>query len=541
MRTLLRISRAIALGWLPLLCGVSLSSWTQAQEGEEKEQAEEKKEEAGAEKKKEEKEEEEEERWYAIVGGDVYTGDGAVLRGATVLAKNGVIEEIGHDLWLPEGTEKLDARGMRVYPGLVALSATTRITRGLFSTGDEASEGPDETPHEDDLHPDDEGDEVHRASGDTGFDGHIDIGERLPDLAAEGEKAEIEDTFDPFSEFLVLALATGITCAEQSDAAVKLKRNEIDGILLREKYLTTIAWSHRNPASIRSAKEKFEAAAKYLREYRDWQDKEDKNLAEPDKKSVDTSTLRVLRGERLARFNNDEREDLLSIARLAQRYGFRPVIFGCREGWTVADELGRAGAFAVITPRDHRPKDEELVRPGGSSIENAAKLHQAGVQVAVIPTNTSFDLGGITGHDLLHLPVEAAFAVRGGLSNEAALQSLTLVPARILGVDNRIGTLEKGKDLDAIVTDGDVLHYQTFVQYAVVDGKLVYDKEKELFYAHIRPRPTLPPLDAGEAAPAAEPPAEEQATEEKTTEEGSEEENGGEEEGEEESEEGGQR
>jgi adenine deaminase len=110
------------------------------------------------------------------------------------------------------------------------------------------------------------------------------------------------------------------------------------------------------------------------------------------------------------------------------------------------------------------------------------------------------------------MPVEAGFAVRGGLSNAAALEAMTIVPARILGVDHRVGSLELGKDCDAIVTDGDLLHYQTFVQYTVVDGKLVYDKEKELYFAHIRPRPKKPE----EPAPAAaeEPKAEEEKAEE---------------------------
>src|SRR5206468_12175349 len=106
------------------------------------------------------------------------------------------------------------------------------------------------------------------------------------------------------------------------------------------------------------------------------------------------------------------------------------------------------------------------------------------------------------------LPVEAGFAVRGGLPDDAALAAMTIVPARVLGIDHRVGSLERGKDCDAIVTDGDILHYQTFVQYAVVDGKLVYDKEKELYFAHIRPRPKKP-----EAPAAAEPKAEEKAGE----------------------------
>ena len=88
----------------------------------------------------------------------------------------------------------------------------------------------------------------------------------------------------------------------------------------------------------------------------------------------------------------------------------------------------------------------------------------------------------------MHLPIEAAFAVRGGLSEQAALASITIMPARALGVDHRVGTLEIGKDCDLIVTDGDLLHYETFVQFAVVEGKVVYDKQEELYFAHIRPR-----------------------------------------------------
>ncbi len=424
----------------------------------------------------EEAEKEEEERWFAIVGGDVYTGTGGVLRGTTLLGRNGQIREIGRDLVLPEGTETLEATGMRVYPGLVAIDATSRISGGLFGALEDESEQ-------------EEGVDVALAYALRALVGAPDGQEQT-----EG-KSEIEDSFDPFSQYLVLALATGITTAEQQNAAIKLKRGEIDGVLLRDRFLTTIVWSISNPSSVQSAREKFAKAAEYLRKFREWDklsEKRKKEEKEPSKRGVDPGVLSVLKGETLARFNANSREDLLGIARLAQEYGFRPVIVGCQEGWTVAEELGRAGSYAVITPRDRSPKDERFLRPGGTSIENAAILWRSGVQVAIRPMTTAFDLGGITGRDLMHLPVEAGFGVRGGLPEAAALQAITVVPARILGCDHRVGTLEIGKDLDAIVTDGDLLHYETFVQYAVVDGKLVYDKEKEIFFAHIRPRPKRP-------------------------------------------------
>src|SRR5688572_21807358 len=111
-------------------------------------------------------------RWFAVTGADVYTGTGAVLRGATVLAKNGVIRKIGYDVDLPDGTEALDATGYRVYPGLVAISSS-----GLF-----------------------------------------------------GGSSDLEHSFDPFNQQLVLALTSGLTSAVQGNEAGKLKKGEIEEI-----------------------------------------------------------------------------------------------------------------------------------------------------------------------------------------------------------------------------------------------------------------------------------------------------------------------
>ena len=390
--------------------------------------------------------------WFAVTGGDVYTGTGAYLRGATVLAKDGKIESIGHDLFIPEDAHRLDAAGMRVYPGLVATSSS-----GLL--------------------------------GGTG---------------------DLVDTLDPFSSMMVLGLAAGITTTGQSNQVAKLKRGELEGAVLTEKAFATLTWS--GAGGKRSLKEKFKATASYLRAYREWEElvKKDKELKEPSKRGADSTVLAVLKGKSRAKFSANGRDDLLGIARLAQQYGFRPVIAGCAEGWTVAEELGRAGAMAIVTPRYRRSKEESLVRDGGSSIENAAILHRAGVPVAVIPASKSVNLGGIAGRDIMHLIIEAGFAVRGGLPEKNAIEAITITPARMLGVGHRVGSLEVGKDCDLIVTDGDLLHYETFVQYAVVDGKLAYDKQEELWFAHIRPRPEAEvseaePVDAGERAEDIEP------------------------------------
>ena len=381
----------------------------------------------------EDAEEEEPDEWLAVVGGDVYTGTGAVLRSATVLSKNGRIEQIGYGVDVPEDAEVVDAKNFRVYPGLVAFNST-----GLFGT-----------------------------------------------------TSDFEDSVDPFNSRMTLALAGGITTAGQSQNAVKLKRFDIDDPVVSSGVLASISFSNRNPTGKAEFKKKLRRATEYQREYAEYEElkKEDEDLKEPSKKGLDANVQAILQGRKRAFFSVNQRSELLEIARLAQEYDFRPVIQGCLEGWTVADELGRAGAYAIVTPRFRSDKSETLVRDGGSTIENAAILHRSGVQVAVIPNSTGVDMVGIVGRDIMHLPIEAGFAVRGGLPEDAAFAAITSVPARILGASDRIGTLDVGKDCDLIVTDGDVLHYETFVQWAVVDGKVVYDKEDELFFAHIRPRP----------------------------------------------------
>jgi len=404
-----------------------------------------------------EEEEAPKDRYLVVVGADIHTGTGEVLRDGRLLAKNGEIVAIGYDDFEVPGLdfgqdvgeeergyelEIIDASNVpngRVYPGMVSITSS-----GLL-----------------------------------------------------GGSGDLRDTIDMFNPNMILGLAAGITTTGQSSSTAKLKRYvpgdparefDFDGVVIGGKTLSTVSWS--SGASKRSMREKLDKAAAYIRSYREWEVlvKKDKGLKEPSKSGVDSTALSILRGELFAKFTADYQDDLSSIAALAIKYGFRPVISGCREGWVVADELGRAGAMAIVTPRGRRSKDERLVAEGGSSIENAAILHSHGVQVTIVPSSRGVDLGGIAGRDIMHLPIEVGFAVRGGLPADAALASVTTVPARILGVGHRVGTLEVGKDCDLIVTDGDLLHYQTFVQYTVVDGDTVYDKQDELYFAHIRPR-----------------------------------------------------
>jgi hypothetical protein len=403
--------------------------------------------------------------WLAIVGGDVHTVTDGVMRNATVLCRDGRILEVGAGLRVPDGARVVQAAGMQVYPGLVAVDSA-----GLL----------------------------------------------------RGGGASARDGFDPFSLNLDLALTGGLTTVQGSDTVVKLTRGTLDGFLLRTKPWLELNVSPTSPSSRRDLRDKFAAAREHLRELRAWRTAKELDRQEgeePKPEGVDGDALALLRGEAAARFNADGVKDLAAICDFLEEFPIEAVIFGGREAWTLAGRLGRVGARLVITARDKAWADETLNRPSGWTIENARILHEHGVEFAILPQSAGFSTGGILGRDLMNLPLEAAFAIRGGLPQEAALRALTLDAAKILGVEDRIGSIEPGKDADLIVCGGDLFHYRTFVEWAVVGGRVVYDKQKAPFFAHIRPRPeasaeeVLDQVHEAAVEANAEPPAAEPAPE----------------------------
>lgn len=384
--------------------------------------------------------EQEQERFLAVINGRVHTVTGPVLERGTVLCKGGAIAAIGTDVHLPQECEIIDAAGMYVYPGLVAAAAS-----GIHGG----------------KHP--------------------------------------QDTTDVYSLRMCVALAGGITTAIAGDCVAKLTFGSTDDMVLREDAYVTLDYSTRKPLGRAQLRADLEKVRAYLRDlHRFEREKErDQDAQPPEKdwlKGKYQQYLKLLNREAVAVASADTTQQLRDLAELATSYGFDLVIRGACEGWIAAPQLGRAGASAVVTPRTSRYPDERFNRPTGSSIENARILQDSGVRVALAPLSPSIGFGGLAGRDLLHLNMEAAFAVRGGMSNDDALAAITIDAARVLGVDDRVGSLELGKDADLLVCSGDLLHYMTQVHYTIVNGRVVYDKSQETLFAHIRPAGEIEPV-----------------------------------------------
>ena len=173
----------------------------------------------------------------------------------------------------------------------------------------------------------------------------------------------------------------------------------------------------------------------------------------------------VLSGERIVQYHTHRHNDIATVLRLREEFGFRVVIQHGTEAWKLADELAAAGVPVSITFIDAPGGKEETL---DWSLEAGAILERAGVDVAF---NTD---DFITDSRLLRRA--AALAVRNGMSRAGALEALTLAPARMLGLADRVGSLEAGKDADFVVLSGDPLSVYATVEQTWVEGRLIYDR-----------------------------------------------------------------
>jgi imidazolonepropionase-like amidohydrolase len=176
--------------------------------------------------------------------------------------------------------------------------------------------------------------------------------------------------------------------------------------------------------------------------------------------------VEVLDGKRVIHFHTHRHDDIMTVLRLQKEFGFRVVLHHVSEGWKVANEIAKAKVPTSIILIDS---------PGGKletmdiRFETPAILDKAGVLVGFHTDDN------IT--DSRWFMREAAIAVRAGMSREKALYGLTMANAKILDLDDRVGSLEKGKDADFIILSGDPLSVYTHVLQTWVEGNKVFDRD----------------------------------------------------------------
>lgn len=155
-------------------------------------------------------------------------------------------------------------------------------------------------------------------------------------------------------------------------------------------------------------------------------------------------------------------DDIMTAIRIAKEFDVEMVLEHCTEGHKIADILQQHGYPAVVGPSFVNRAKVELK---DKTFETPGILAKAGVRVAIMTDHS------VT--PIQYLPLCAALAVRNGMTYEDALKAITLWPAQTLGVADRIGTLEVGKDADVVVWNGKPLSIEAECEVVLINGKIV--------------------------------------------------------------------
>ena len=382
----------------------------------------------------------------AITGGVVYSISDGVKRGHTILIHEGRIEALVPPDEVLAGYEVLDATGRIVLPGLI----DARTSAGLFGDGT----GFQNADHEELTDPD------------TAWVRAIDALNPADPVFADAREAGIT----------TLLTGPGTTnVAGGLSAVVKTARDTVDAMLVREPAGLQIGLGRPPVDAYRSKdklwtrmgvvallRERLSAARAYLARL-------ERAESEPDKAPDEDFRLApyvgLLQRRYPARVRVATAEDAWTALRLVDEFGFDLVLEQLTEGHLAGlpDELARRDVPCVVGP----------MMKGGKSFETKALtfrtpsvLAEAGAPIALC-----------TGHPSrpIHLlALEASLAVRAGLDQEVALRSITLNAAAALGLDDRLGSIEPGKDADLAIFDGDPLLPTSRVTHTLIGGRVVY-------------------------------------------------------------------
>lgn len=193
--------------------------------------------------------------------------------------------------------------------------------------------------------------------------------------------------------------------------------------------------------------------------------KAQENAAKTDKPKDQKSVImmRVINREVPLLITAEAAQDIMTAIRIAKEFNIRIVLDGVSDGHLIANEIKAAGFPVIVHPT--------MARPGGDrqnlSLENASKLRAAGIPVAL--------QSGYEGYVPKTRVVlfEAAMAAANGLSKRDAIATVTIDAAKILGLDNRIGSIEAGKDGDLALYDGDPFEWTSHCTATVINGRVV--------------------------------------------------------------------
>jgi imidazolonepropionase-like amidohydrolase len=392
---------------------------------------------------------------FAIVGAKIVTVTGGVIDNGTILIRDGKIAAIGTNVSVPAGAERIDGKGLSVYPGMIDAATNmglTEIAQGANATVDVSEVGnmnPNAraikgiNPHTSHIN-------VTRVNGITTVLSHPTGG------LISGQSAIINLNGSTQDEMAVVAdnalvinfprVATGGGFGGFAFAQGPPPADVNEAVRRRDQ-------------QVEELKKIFSEAEAYLKAREARRKDPDLPIVPVDLKLEAMGPY--LRGERPVLLLAQRERDIRAAVKFAADMKLKAIIVGGQDAWKVADDLKKNNIAVIYTNIYALPVQQD--DPYDYLFEAPSKMQQAGVKFAISTGND--------GSEARDLPYHAGLAGAFGLSKEEALKSVTIYPAEILGIADRMGSLEVGKVANVVVTDGDLLDPRTNVKYVFINGR----------------------------------------------------------------------
>ena len=371
----------------------------------------------------------------ALVGARVHTAAGPAIENGTIVFQDGVITALGADVSPPGDAEVVDLSGMVIMPGML--------------------------------------------------DNHSHIGADSRDLnefpTRFGPQHRIRDVLSPDDAFWKDAVQGGVTTVVtgpgsgevSSGQAIVIKTwgESIDERIVKERGGLKIAMGRKRPdqspttsmAVTALLRAKFIEAQEYQAKRDAWEEGGREGPAPPRDLAME-AVGRVLSGEDRIRSHVHSAHDILSIIRLSQEFDFGLTIHHSTEAYKVADDIAAAGIDVVGLPLFTRIALSDEVMATGTV------MNEKGVRFAFHTDDPVVGSKWQRGN--------AGLGIRYGMTEQQALEAVTINPAAIAGVEDRVGSLGVGKDADIVVLSGTWYEVSSLVTRVYVDGRVAYDREE---------------------------------------------------------------
>ncbi|MBP8613571.1 MAG: amidohydrolase [Firmicutes bacterium] len=389
----------------------------------------------------------------AIVNGKVLTITNGTIDEGVVLMSNGKIKAVGKDIPVPEDAQVFDAKGKFVTPGLIDshshLAVFGEPSVWANSDGNEVTDPI--TPQLrgiDALNPRDPAiadvltggvTTVYTGPGSANLIGGTGFAMKL-------RGRTVDEMVIPGTEAMKMALGENPkrVYGEAQKRAPNTRMGNAgvlrDALVKAQNYM----------AKMEKAKEK---------------EKSDENSAPPERDLKMEALARVLRREIKARIHAHRADDIMTAIRIAEEFNLDYVIEHCTEGYKIADVLAAKKVRATVGPLLMSRSKMELL---DVSLANPGILAKAGVTVAIQCDTTS---------NTRWLACHTGIAVREGMPEELAIRAITIIPAEILGIADRVGSIEVGKDGDVVIWNGHPFNTLSVAEKVFIEGELVYQRK----------------------------------------------------------------